>query len=91
MVPTDVLEAMLPVIGCHHPKNMALTMFRGLRPGNHVSRYRVYDLSQTLTVSRGLCSLMYGVPPPHLVLEEYSHYLRNALGTRMVTYWLLNT
>jgi hypothetical protein len=37
MVPTDVLEAMLPVIGCHHPKNMALTMFRGLRLGNHVS------------------------------------------------------
>jgi hypothetical protein len=34
---------------------------------------------------------MYGVPPPHSILEEDSHYLRNALGTRTVTYWLPNT
>jgi len=34
---------------------------------------------------------MYGVPPPHSMLEEDSRYLRNALGTLMATYWLPNT
>ena len=34
---------------------------------------------------------MYGVPPPHLMLEEDSPYPRNALGTRTATYWLPNT
>jgi hypothetical protein len=34
---------------------------------------------------------MYGVPPPHLMLEEDSCYPRNVLGTRMATYWLPNT
>ena len=29
-----------------------------------------------------------GVPPPHLMLEEDSRYLRNALGTSTTTYWL---
>jgi len=34
---------------------------------------------------------MYGVPPPHSMLEEDSRYPRNALGTQTATYWLLNT
>jgi hypothetical protein len=34
---------------------------------------------------------MYDVPSPHLMLEENSHYPRNALGTRTATYWLPNT
>ena len=34
---------------------------------------------------------MYGVPPPHSMLEEDSRYPRNALGTGTATYWLPNT
>jgi hypothetical protein len=34
---------------------------------------------------------MYGVPPPHSMLEEDSRYPRNALGTQTATYWLPNT
>ena len=36
----NVREAMLPVKRCHHP-NTVLTTSQGLRPGNHVSRYKV--------------------------------------------------
>jgi hypothetical protein len=34
---------------------------------------------------------MYGVPSPYSMLEEDSHYSRNALGTQTATYWLPNT
>jgi hypothetical protein len=34
---------------------------------------------------------MYGVPPPHSMLEEDSQYLRNDLDTRTTTNWLHNT
>ena len=51
----------------------------------------MYHPSQALTAVRELRSLMYGVPPPHSILEEDSRYPRNALGIRMATYWLLNT
>jgi hypothetical protein len=33
---------------------------------------------------------MYGVPPPHSMLEEDSRYPRIALGIRMATYWIPN-
>ena len=68
-----------------------LTTSRGLCPGNYVSRYGVNHPSQALTAARGQRSLMYSIPPPHSMLEEDSRYPRNALGTRTVTYWLLNT
>ena len=69
----------------------ALTTSRELRLGNYVSRCWVYHPSQALVDARELCSLMYGVPPPHSILEEDSRYLRNDLGTRTTTYWLPNT
>ena len=90
MAPTDVLEATLPVIGCHHP-NVALTTSRGLRLGNYVSRYGANHPNQAFTAARGQRPLMYGVPPPHSMLEEDSCNLRNTLGTRTTTYWLPNT
>jgi hypothetical protein len=74
----------------HHP-NAALTTSRGLRPGNYVFRYGMYHSSQALTATRGQRPLIYGVPPPHLMLEEDSRYPRNALGTQTVTDWLPNT
>jgi hypothetical protein len=83
-----ILEAMLPVIGCYHP-NVTLTTSWGLCLGDYVSRCWVYHLSHALIATWELCSLMYSVPPPHLILEEDSRYLRNVLGTLMVTYWLL--
>ena len=52
---------------------------------------RVNHPSQALIAAREQRSLMYGVPPPHSMLEEDSRYPRNALGTRTATYWLLNT
>ena len=66
-------------------------MSHGLRLGNYVSRYGVHHLSQALTAAREQRSLMYGVPPPHSMLEGNSRYPRNALGTRTATYWLPNT
>jgi hypothetical protein len=47
--------------------------------------------SQTLVVTKEPCSLINGVPLSSLVPEEKSRNLRNALGTREVIYWLLNT
>ena len=47
--------------------------------------------SQALTAARGQHSLMYGIPPPHSMLEEDSCYPRNAFGTRTITNWLPNT
>jgi hypothetical protein len=59
----------------HHP-NAALTTSQGLRLGNYVSWYGVNHLSQALTTAREQRSLMYGVPSPHLMLEDDSRYPR---------------
>jgi hypothetical protein len=69
----------------HHP-NVALTTSQGLCLENYVSRYRVYQPSQALIAVREQRSLMYGVPPPHSMLEEDYRYQRNALSTRTTTY-----
>ena len=74
-----------------HHLNATLTTSRGPRPENYVSQYGVHHPSQALTAAREQRSLMYGIPPPHSMLEEDSRYPRNALGTRVATYWLPNT
>ena len=50
----------------------------------------MYHPSQALTAIREQRSFMSGEPLPHSMLEEDSCYPRNALGTRMATYWLPN-
>ena len=70
------------------PPERGIDSVSRLRPGNYVSQCWVYHPSQALIAARELRSLMYGVPSPHLILEEDSRYSRNALSTQTATYWL---
>jgi hypothetical protein len=83
-------EATLPETRCNHP-NMALTMSRGLRQETMFPSVRCYHLSQTLTTSLKLRSLIGWCYPMLLAPEEGSRYPIRALGTRVATYWLIDT